>query len=190
MSTQTCIIDNTVYSGFLPDGSQFTDIVSRDNCATNLFCSSDSLLCELRLLVGSPCTSDSQCQSGNCDTSNLCVVPPETPQPVARYVLVLVPLGILSVMSLMVIGLWKCHQSARKRRSAMLHEYWTEQMAYRKSIMSMHSAATKRRRAMTSVSSATMSSHGSMKPLLLSDRDEVARSSGIPWLDGQRRRRT
>lgn len=140
---QDCKIDNTVYSGYLPDGSQFTDIVSRDNCATGMYCSSDSLRCEQRLAVGRPCSADSQCTSGNCDINDICVAPPETPSPLPRTAYVLVPLGIVTFVGFMVFGLWLCHQKARRRRARVMHEYWTEQMAYRQSILSLHKAADK-----------------------------------------------
>ena len=108
---------------------------------TGLYCSSDSLLCERRLPQGLSCSSDNQCLSGNCDTNDICMALPETIQSVPRYLYALVPIFIFLVMVATVAGLWQCHQRARKRRSRVLHEYWTEQLAYRQSIMSMHLAA-------------------------------------------------
>ena len=108
-----------------------------------MYCSSDSLRCEQRLGVGRPCSADSQCLSGNCDVNDICVAPPETPQPVSKAAYVLVPLGILAFVGGLVAGLWIFHQKARRRRAKVMQEYWTEQMAYRQSILSMHKAAEK-----------------------------------------------
>lgn len=126
--------------------SEFTDIVSRDNCATGLYCSSGSLQCAPRLAAGIPCKSDSQCLSGNCDLNNKCVDPPETPAPVPKYVYVIVPLFIVLGMTAMTYSLWIYHQKARQRRNETLYEYWMEQLAYRRSILNMQMAAEKEQR--------------------------------------------
>jgi hypothetical protein len=44
-------------------------------------------------------------------------------------------------MTGMIAGLWKFHQRSRARKRQVLKEYWTEQLAYRHSIISMHHAA-------------------------------------------------
>lgn len=126
--------------------SQFTDIVSRDNCATNLYCTSDTLVCAPRFAAGIPCKSDSQCLSGNCDLNNRCVNPPETPSAVPKFVYVIVPLFILIGLAVMTYSLWKYHQKARKRRNETLYEYWMEQLAYRRSIINMQLAAEREQR--------------------------------------------
>lgn len=126
--------------------SEFTDIVSRDNCATGLYCSSGSLQCAPRLAAGIPCKSDSQCLSGNCDLNNKCVDSPETPAPVPKYVYVIVPLFIVLGMTAMTYSLWIYHQKARQRRNETLYEYWMEQLAYRRSILNMQMAAEKEQR--------------------------------------------
>jgi len=46
----------------------------------------------------------------------------------------------------MIYSLWKYHQKARKRRNETLYEYWTEQLAYRRSILNMQMAAEKEQR--------------------------------------------
>lgn len=126
--------------------STFTDIISRHNCAPGLYCSSDGLVCIPGIAVGQACQVDMQCLSGNCDTSNVCVAPPETPAPIPKAVIVLAPLLVIAGLAGMVYSLYTFHQKARKKRSETLHEYWTEQLAYRRTLINMHLAAQQEER--------------------------------------------
>lgn len=54
---QACILDNLVYVGFRDDGTQFPDVVSRDNCASGLYCDGPTLQvgCGRSYRVDRPC---------------------------------------------------------------------------------------------------------------------------------------
>lgn len=100
-----CIMDSTVYVGSGPKGEQFSNTVLRDNCIKpGLYCNTTSNVCEVTLQLGLSCQNDLECDSVcllaalsrpsepymlyiqyNCNTQDVCAVPPETPLKVAVW---------------------------------------------------------------------------------------------------------
>ncbi|EGG10207.1 uncharacterized protein MELLADRAFT_26925, partial [Melampsora larici-populina 98AG31] len=132
---QTCLIDNTVYSGFLPDGSLSSDVVMRDNCDIALYCDSERLICQQTAAIGQTCQADSHCNSSNC--KGTCAPSPATPLQLSNWVYVFVVVGILLVIFGIVFGLLQIHKVESKSRMEMLNKYWDEQLAFRESIINL-----------------------------------------------------
>ena len=62
--SQDCVVDNTAYTGYRADGTQFATIISRDNCiAPSLWCNSQTNKCEGARNVGEACQADKMCLS-------------------------------------------------------------------------------------------------------------------------------
>ncbi|KAG0142786.1 hypothetical protein CROQUDRAFT_673362 [Cronartium quercuum f. sp. fusiforme G11] len=171
---QTCLIDNTIYSGYLPDGSLSSDVVMRDNCDDTLYCDPDRLICQKTAADGQACQSDRHCNSSNCallpptstpnsvstasnqtdlNSSDLfasyiqdgvCVPSPATPVQLSNWVYFFVVMGICLAMFGFVFGLFQLHKAESKSRRELLNQYWDEQLAFRKSIINLHSTVGRR----------------------------------------------
>ena len=61
---QPCSLHSTDYISPGPDGQEFVTTVARHNCKTpQLFCNSESHVCEPTKPLGSQCSYDQECQS-------------------------------------------------------------------------------------------------------------------------------
>ena len=61
---QSCIMDNTTYFDFGPDGGRPSNVVIRDNCQSpRFYCDPEKNVCVLTKAVGFPCLSDVECQT-------------------------------------------------------------------------------------------------------------------------------
>lgn len=61
---QRCILDQTTYLEFGPNGQQLSHTISRHNCRSPLlFCDPSSLQCFHTKPVGTPCEADLECRS-------------------------------------------------------------------------------------------------------------------------------
>ncbi|OCF60715.1 hypothetical protein L486_00353 [Kwoniella mangroviensis CBS 10435] len=137
---QTCLIENTTYVGYDHSGMSFTNTVIRDNCIQGQgYCDIGSNTCLSLMGIKQGCTTDRQCQSYNCERG-LCTVPPESSIKVGKWVYALtgvsIGIGMAGVLSILLL----MHRRAQKSRRIMLEEYYKEQIGYRNSIISFHSA--------------------------------------------------
>ncbi|WWC89241.1 uncharacterized protein L201_004160 [Kwoniella dendrophila CBS 6074] len=137
---QTCITESTTYIGYDPSGMSFTNTVIRDNCIEGQgYCDTNSNTCFPLLNLHQSCSTDRQCQSFNCERE-FCTVPPESSVKVGKWVYALtgisVGLGMIGVLSLLLL----MHRRAQKTKRIMLEEYYKEQVGFRNSIISFHSA--------------------------------------------------
>lgn len=137
----------------------------RDNCDTALYCDSDNLICQSTLAIGQTCQSDSHCNSSNCafstdssinpSSSNIsnnnisnvlnsyiqqgtCQASPSTPLQISNWVCFFVIAGICLAMFGLVFGLFQMHKAESQTRREILNQYWEEQLAFRKSIIALH----------------------------------------------------
>ena len=61
---QACIVDNVTYIDIGPEGQQYSNVVTRDNCRTpQFYCDPISMVCQRTKPIGSPCDGDHQCES-------------------------------------------------------------------------------------------------------------------------------
>ncbi|KAK8864490.1 hypothetical protein IAR55_001740 [Kwoniella newhampshirensis] len=137
----TCLRESTTYIGYDLSGMSYTNTVSRDNCVEGQgYCDLTTNQCLALAPLDSVCKSDRECQSFNCGDAGLCIVPPETAVRVATWVYAVVGLSIgiamLGVLSLLILA----HRRAQTSRRIMLEDYYKEQIAYRNSIISFHTA--------------------------------------------------
>ncbi|GAA5914972.1 uncharacterized protein JCM6883_001784 [Sporobolomyces salmoneus] len=129
---QTCIVSNTVYTGYGDDGTAYTDVVTRDNCVNNHYCDPQSLTCVPSLPVKAPCISDRSCSTSICSTTTgTCSPPPSKPRHTPPVAVAFVVIAVLALLGAMVWSLLKCDRSARERRRAERAAAWAEQRQLR-----------------------------------------------------------
>ncbi|KIO25067.1 hypothetical protein M407DRAFT_244210 [Tulasnella calospora MUT 4182] len=151
---QPCIVDNTVYTGYRGDGSEFATIISRDNCvAPSLFCDAQDNTCKQALDLGADCTSDKQCISRNCGTDNKCKLPAGTVIKIPLWQYIVTGVGIVAFIAIIFLSLFFMHKGQRAKTQREIREYFHEQTTYRSSIIALHTAARDR----TSIYSASES---------------------------------
>ncbi|KAI9638818.1 uncharacterized protein MKK02DRAFT_31132 [Dioszegia hungarica] len=136
---QTCINDNTRYTAYNDQGSEYAIIVSRDNCATSLYCDGTSLQCIRSKTRGTECSGNKECLSYNCE-NGICGKAADEPVKPPVYSYVLIGIGIVGLIVGVIVTLWFVHRRTRNENQRKLEQYWNEQMAYRQSIMSMYQA--------------------------------------------------
>lgn len=141
----------------------------RDNCDNSLYCDPNQLTCQRTAAEGQPCESDHHCNSSNCafppttvsspdqtnlNSSNLissyiqdgtCAPSPATPLQLSNWVYFGVVIGIGLAMFGIVFGLFQLHKVESRSRREMLNQYWDEQLAFRKSIINLHSTTISHR---------------------------------------------
>ncbi|GAA5885939.1 hypothetical protein JCM5296_007038 [Sporobolomyces johnsonii] len=131
-SGQACNLSNTVFTGYESDGTAYTDVVTRDNCLTGLYCEPTSLTCVSTLAVGANCTSDRSCSTSICSTTTgTCSPTPGKPHPTPVWGVALLTIAVLIALGGMVWGLLRCDKSARARRRAERAQAWAEQRQLR-----------------------------------------------------------
>lgn len=151
---QPCVVDNTVYTGYRTDGTEFANIVSRDNClAPMLFCDAQDNTCKQALDLGADCGSDKQCISRNCGVDNKCHLPAGTVIKIPLWQYIVTGVGIVAFVGIILISLFVMHKRQRAKTQREIREYFHEQTTYRSSIIALHTAARDR----TSIYSASES---------------------------------
>ncbi|KAH9914961.1 uncharacterized protein B0H18DRAFT_940343 [Fomitopsis serialis] len=125
----TCLLDDVTYIVDGPDGQQYSNTITRDNCQSpRLYCDRNSTQCVLTKSLGEECDTDRECQSHNCGTSGTCIDPPEMPLHVATWQYGVVALSVLLAMSATIIMLVLLHKRLRLKRYREIREYYDEQM--------------------------------------------------------------
>ncbi|KAL7425219.1 hypothetical protein Q5752_000907 [Cryptotrichosporon argae] len=137
---QTCVVENTVYTGYEDDGSVYAYIISRDNCENGMYCDGTSLQCNKQKAVGATCSGNKECLSYNCESSGKCGRAADDPLHPGAWVYVIVGLAIVGLIGATMIALWFAHRRSRRENQVKLEQYYNEQVAYRQSIMSMSHA--------------------------------------------------
>lgn len=139
-----CIVENTQYISTADDGTQFSYVVSRDNCAKNYYCDGSTLQCNPKKKRHEPCGAPKECMSYNCQDDGkghkLCGKAADEPLKPQPWVYVVIGLAIVIVIAGVMAGLWLLHRKAREENQIKLENYYNEQIAYRQSIMSMSHA--------------------------------------------------
>ncbi|KAG8886398.1 hypothetical protein FRB97_004933 [Tulasnella sp. 331] len=161
----TCVVDNNAYIGYRANGSQFANIVSRDNCQSGLFCDSQVLTCKTQMLLGQSCSADKMCTSHNCGVNNTCLVPAGTVVKIPIWEYVVTGVGIMTFIATILIGLFLIHKKDRAKRQREIKEYFHEQTTYRSSIIALHTAARERTSSLYADSTSRFSQydeHGNM----------------------------
>ncbi|KAI0675798.1 hypothetical protein C8Q78DRAFT_1006622 [Trametes maxima] len=142
---QPCTIDNVTYIDVGPGGEQFSNIVTRHNCATpQFYCDGAMRACVPTKPLGSSCSADQECQSFNCASAGVCADPPSSPARVGVWQMVLTGLSVIIAMVSIVVMLTLVHKRLRLQRYRELREYYEEQMNLRKSLAALHAAAADR----------------------------------------------
>ncbi|ORY20636.1 hypothetical protein BCR39DRAFT_451871, partial [Naematelia encephala] len=123
-----CISESTTYVGYDISGMSFSNQVVRDNCIENQgYCDQTQNICLALKSLSSSCAADRECQSYNCNSNNECVIPPESAIHVARWIYVLVGLGLSTAMATILAILILMHNRAQNAHRIMLEEYYKEQ---------------------------------------------------------------
>lgn len=144
---QACILDTVTYVDVGPDGQQYLNGITRDNCQTSspqLYCDGNATQCVPATVLGAPCDADRECLSFNCGAQGTCADPSEMPLHVAPWQYVLTILSVLTAMTAMLAALVLLHKRLRLKRYCAIREYYEEQMSLRRSIAALHAAAAER----------------------------------------------
>ncbi|KAG9039901.1 hypothetical protein FRB95_004373 [Tulasnella sp. JGI-2019a] len=161
----TCVVDNNPYIGYRTNGSQFANIVSRDNCQQGLYCDSQTLGCKQQLDFGADCSADKMCLSHNCGTDDKCHLRAGTVQRIPFWQYIITGVGIVVFILGILIGLFLIHRKDRAQKQREIREYFHEQTTYRSSIIALHTAARDRTSSLYGDSSSRLSQydeHGNM----------------------------
>jgi hypothetical protein len=141
-SGSTCIVENMPYIAYdQSGGTEYINIVSRDNCKNGLFCDAASHQCKSQLDIGASCTADKECRTQNCELSGVCGMLLSTTRHVATWVYVVVGVAILAAIVGVLVGLYFLHRKSRDAEQQKRAQYWREQDAYRSNILSMREQA-------------------------------------------------
>lgn len=115
--------------------STYTDIITRDNCATTLYCDPTAFTCTPTLDLLSACSSDRECTSVNCSPQNVCAAPPATPLSPGTWAYALVGLALIGTMVGTVGMLLVIDRKQKVRRRRERAEAWNEQRELRAAIL-------------------------------------------------------
>ncbi|KAH9910951.1 hypothetical protein B0H21DRAFT_782468 [Amylocystis lapponica] len=178
---QTCVVQNTAYVAYGPDGAEYPDVVSRGNCQVGLYCDSQSLQCIQTRELGQACDADKECSTYNCLASGVCGLSSDTPKYVANWVYVIVGVGIVAGMAATLVGMFFFHKkhSAIEREKRM--QYWKEQTNFRENILHMQATT---RNSMLYFANATGGAPSSPRSTLYGMMSE---DSHMPMLQGAAR---
>ncbi|KAL1412561.1 hypothetical protein Q8F55_000308 [Vanrija albida] len=137
---QTCVNENTLYTGTNDDGVQFAYIVSRDNCRNGYYCDGSTNQCMKGKNRHQACSGNKECISYNCQPNGTCGKAADEPLHTPAWVYAIVGIAIVALIVGVMTGLWFLHRRSREEHQVMLEQYYNEQIAYRQSIMSMSHA--------------------------------------------------
>jgi len=138
-----CIVDNTAFSAYSSNGSEFKTVVSRSNCQKDLYCdaTTNPTVCVNKKNVGETCDADKECMSNNCLSSLTCGLAPDAPKHFATWVYIVVAVAIIGGMVGTLVALWFIHSRHRRTNLEKRMQYWREQNAFRQNIMQMRETA-------------------------------------------------
>ncbi|GAA6019231.1 hypothetical protein JCM11491_001425 [Sporobolomyces phaffii] len=129
---QTCVVSNTVYTGYGDDGTAYTDVVTRDNCVNGHYCDPRALACVAQLAVAARCDSDRSCATAICSTTTgTCSPPPSAPRHTPPGAVACVVALVVALLGVAVWSLLRCDRAARDRRRAERAAAWAEQRELR-----------------------------------------------------------
>ncbi|KAF9515450.1 hypothetical protein BS47DRAFT_1391634 [Hydnum rufescens UP504] len=140
----TCIVENVPYIVYdQATGSQYINIVSRDNCKNGMYCDSTQKLCVNELALGRVVllTRSEWCTSDNCALSGQCGPSASASKHVSTWVYAVVCAGIVGSMLAILITLFMIHRRSRETEQEKRAQYWREQEAMRNNILSMREQA-------------------------------------------------
>jgi hypothetical protein len=134
---QDCVVENTAYIAYEPDGSQYIDIVSRGNCIGGLYCDAQSHKCLATKALGQACEADKECSTYNCGAGGKCGADPHLPVHVASWVFAIVAIAIAAAIGGTLFALFSVHRRERDAERERRTQYWREQHAFRQNILQM-----------------------------------------------------
>ncbi|GBE88068.1 hypothetical protein SCP_1202970 [Sparassis crispa] len=142
---EPCIIDTVTYIDVGPNGQQFSNSISRDNCQSpQMYCDSSASQCVPAKTLGAACAADQECETYNCGAQGICVDPPEMPLHVAPWQYVVTSLSVIGAMAVTTVMLTSVHKRLRLKRYREIRDYYEEQLSLRRSIAAIHAAAAER----------------------------------------------
>jgi len=136
----SCTVENTAYTSYGAH-DEYIDIVSRDNCLTNLYCDTTQKVCIAAKDVGVTCQADKECLSYNCSADGVCGTDVTEPRHLAIWVYIVVGIGIFGGMFATLIGMFFLHSKQRDAEREKRMQYWREQNAFRQNILQMRETA-------------------------------------------------
>ncbi|EJD02985.1 uncharacterized protein FOMMEDRAFT_123111 [Fomitiporia mediterranea MF3/22] len=136
-----CKVENTAYIIYGANNQESIDIVSRSNCAKDLYCDSQQLVCIEKKAAGASCDADKECQSMNCLPNQTCGEEIDAAAHVGTWVYIVVGIGIFGGMFGTLIALFFLHGKQRDREREKRLQYWREQNAFRQNILQMRDTA-------------------------------------------------
>ncbi|QRW08258.1 suppressor of stem-loop protein 1 [Ceratobasidium sp. AG-Ba] len=137
---QACVVENIPYIAYSSQG-EFINIVSRGNCRPGLYCDAAQKICIATQDLGSACTADKECTSGNCLDDLTCGYPTDAPRQLGTWVYVVVGVAIFGGMLLTLGTLFMFHRKHRDEMRQQREQYWREQAALRQNILQMRETA-------------------------------------------------
>ncbi|ESK86900.1 hypothetical protein Moror_3417 [Moniliophthora roreri MCA 2997] len=139
---EPCILESNAYISVV-SGQAYNTIISRDNCRSpQLYCDPNSKTCQASKLIGSYCEADAECEQRNC-VNGVCAIPPEAPLRISAWQYLVTVLCLVGAMASTLILLIIIHKRHRYYRYRELRQYYFEQLSLRRSIIALHTAASK-----------------------------------------------
>ncbi|PCH43603.1 hypothetical protein WOLCODRAFT_58758, partial [Wolfiporia cocos MD-104 SS10] len=138
---ETCTVQNTAFVAFLANGSDYADIVSRDNCRVGAYCDAKKLVCMQTKALGGACGADKECSTYNCLASGVCGASPNGPDRVAPWVYALVAVGVSGSIAGTLTSLVLIHNRQREEERDKRLQYWQEQNTLRQNLLQMQKSA-------------------------------------------------
>ncbi|OCB90650.1 hypothetical protein A7U60_g2085 [Sanghuangporus baumii] len=174
-----CVVENTPYIIYGTNNQEEIDIVSRDNCALDLYCDAQTLVCMQKKNVGDSCEADKECLSMNCLSSLKCGEEIDAAAHVGIWVYIIVGIGIFGGMFGTLIALFFLHAKQRDNEREKRLQYWREQNAFRQNIMQMRDTA---RASLLSLPNGASGSGSNSARSTLYSRDGGSDESNMPIL--------
>jgi len=138
---QPCIVQNTAFIGYTPNGGEFIDVVSRGNCQVGLYCDSQSLQCLQEKRLGDSCDADKECSTWNCMASGVCGPDQALDKHLGTWVYAVVSIGIFGGIFGTLIGLFCLHRKQRDAEREKRLQYWREQNSFHQNLSQMRETA-------------------------------------------------
>ncbi|THU98636.1 hypothetical protein K435DRAFT_828381 [Dendrothele bispora CBS 962.96] len=136
---EDCVVENTAYTAYTA-GSEFIDIVSRDNCRVGLYCDAQQLKCMQEREEGEQCDADKERVSiflllGICGSDAAFA------HHAGKWVYALVVIGMTTAVVGTLWGLFWLHGKQRAAERERRLQYWKEQNAFHQNLNRMKEVA-------------------------------------------------